>query len=74
VKSIRHEYEVSGSQNQFGKLIGIACHVVAIRRAVFGQTVTRHFQKIGVYVDCNDAMCDLGDLQRELPRRRSRSK
>jgi hypothetical protein len=67
VKSIRHGYKVSEPRDQFGKLIGIACHIGAIRRAVFGQTVTRHFQKIGVYVDCNDAKCDLGNLQREPP-------
>ena len=67
VKSIRHKYEVSLSRNQFAKMVSIASRIVAIRHAAFGQTVTRHFQQVGVYVDCHDVTCDLGDLQREPP-------
>jgi len=67
VKSIRHKYEVSLSRNQFAKMVSIASRIVAIRHAAFGQTVTRHFQQVGVYVDCHDVTRDLGDLQREPP-------
>ena len=41
VKSIRHEYEVSISRNQLGKVVSIAGQIVTIRDATLGQTVMR---------------------------------
>ena len=63
MKGVCHEDKVNRLCCEICQIVSVTRYEIAISHAALFEAVTRHLQQIAVNVDCEDVMCDFGNLQ-----------